>query len=170
MPLLIFLGKQLSNKIPVDLYQRHRDKENWTWKDSGEPVTYAFRQLQEGSDLSKVALVLSLSGTIHRKTLPSDIDDCFYVYEITLDTPSPKPTFLNTREDLIRFKDFYQTYLRKIMRDHGNELTAIHLFPAVPAPIAVLVGRELFPKVDPALKIYDFDKAKGGFTLALEVK
>jgi hypothetical protein len=45
----------------------------------------------------------------------------------------------------------------------------LHLFPAVPAPIAVLCGREVLPKIDPKLLVYDADKANGGFTLALTV-
>jgi hypothetical protein len=170
IPLLIYFGKQLSNKIAVDLYQRHRDTEDWVWKTEGEAVEYKFQRLRYGTDLSKVALVLSLSGTIRSDDLPEEIDDRFYVYEITLETPKPDPTFLKTREDLVEFKNIYQSSLRSIMRDHGNNLRAIELFPAVPAPIAVVCGRELFPKVDPALKIYDFDKAKGGFIFKLEVK
>jgi hypothetical protein len=27
---------RLSNKIPTDLFQRHRDTENWTWKTHGD--------------------------------------------------------------------------------------------------------------------------------------
>ena len=30
IPLLVDLGTRLSNKIPTDLFQRHRDKDNWT--------------------------------------------------------------------------------------------------------------------------------------------
>lgn len=168
IPLLIFLGRQLSNKIPVDLYQRHRDTGNWTWKTSEDTVEYEFRQLRSGTDRSKVSLVLSLSGTIHPDDLPSKIDDDFYVYEITLRDPTPNPTFLRTKEDLKTFKDAYQACLREIARNHGT-LKAIHLFPACPAPIAVLCGHELFPKVDPGLLVYDYDKAKGGFNFTLEV-
>jgi hypothetical protein len=39
----------------------------------------------------------------------------------------------------------------------------------VPAPVAVLCGRELFPKVDPVLLVYDGDKRKGGFNLIMRV-
>ena len=35
--------------------------------------------------------------------------------------------------------------------------------PAVPAPIAVALGYDLLPKVDPALRMFDYDKASGGF-------
>lgn len=168
IPLLVYLGRQMGNKIPVELYQRHRDTEDWTWKKTGDPVTYELRLLRSGSDSSNVALVLSLSGTVRIEDLPHNIDDSFNVYEIALTGITPTPTFLRTREDLARFKDIYQASLREIMRDHGI-LNAIHFFPAVPAPIAVLCGRELFPKVDPRLLVYDYDKARGGFTLALEV-
>ena len=46
---------------------------------------------------------------------------------------------------------------------------SIHLFPAVPAPVAVFCGREILPKVDPKLVVYDFDKRQGGFTPIIEV-
>jgi hypothetical protein len=168
IPLLIFLGNQLSNKIPVELYQRHRNTENWAWKTSGKPVTYKFRQIQSSVDPLKVALILSLSGTIHLEDLPPEIDKKFFIYEITLAGKTPNPNFLRIKEDLDRFKDIYQACLRTIMRDHGK-IETIHLFPAIPAPIAVLCGRELFPKVDPTLRIYDNDKSKGGFNFSLEV-
>jgi hypothetical protein len=90
------------------------------------------------------------------------------VYEITLSGATPTPTFLCAREDVSRFKEAYQAFLREVMRDHGI-LQAIHMFPAVPAPLAVLCGRELFSKVDPTLLVYDYDKAKGGFSFAMEV-
>ena len=168
IPLLIYLGSQLSNKVPVDVYQRHRDTEDWTWKTDGGPVGYAMRPLQAGTDHSKVALILSLSGSITLADLPGDIDQAFSVYEITLAQATPSPTYLRLAQELIGFKDIYQQTLRTIAREHGK-LESIHLFPAVPAPIAVLCGRELLPKVDPTLLVYDNDKRKGGFNLTIGV-
>jgi hypothetical protein len=168
IPLLVFLGNQLSNKIPVDIYQRHRDTEDWVWKVTGEQVQYKFEKLRSGSNQDRVALVLSLSGKILLDSLPSQIDDTFFVYEITLEGMKPSPTYLRMRQDLISFKDTYQAALRAILRNHGN-IEVVHLFPAVPAPVAVLCGWELFPKVDPCLLVYDYDKRKGGFALALRV-
>jgi len=168
IPLLVFLGRQLSNKVPVDVYQRHRDTEDWVWKNSGAPVDYKFEKLRVGTEQTAVALVLSLSGRIHLKLLPPEIDARFTVYELTLSNAEPTPNFLRLKEDLIRFKEVYQAALRTILREHQN-IEAIHLFPAVPAPVAVLCGRELLPKVDPALLVYDYDKRTGGFCLTLEV-
>lgn len=168
IPLLMFLGSRLSNKVEVELYQRHRDTEDWTWKTDGAPVEYQFSKVRDGTDTRKVALLLSLSGKISLDTLPSEIDGRFTVYELTLAHREPAPTFLRRREDLANFKQTYQTALRAMSRAHP-QAEAIHVFPAMPAPIAVLCGRERLPKIDPKFLVYDNDKRRGGFVFNLEV-
>jgi SMODS-associated and fused to various effectors sensor domain len=168
IPLLIYLGRELSNKVPVDPYQRHRDTEDWAWKPNGTPVGYTFRRVREGSDPKRVAFVLSLSGTVNTNELPKEIDGRFSVYEITLGSGTPNPTFLRLKDDVTRFRTIYQEALRTIATNHPA-LQEIHFFPAVPAPIAVLCGRELLPKVDPTLIVYDHDKRQGGFQPTLRI-
>jgi hypothetical protein len=165
IPLLAYLGSQLSSKIPLELFQRHRDTQNWTWKTTGGNVEYQVKRLQVGTSLSKVALVLSLSGSIHRNTLPSQINADFYIYEISPKSITPDPMHLRTKQDLLNFQRVYQRVLGKFMREHPG-LHEFHLFPAVPAPVAVLCGYELLPKSHPAALIYDNNKKKGGFTFA----
>jgi hypothetical protein len=168
IPLLIDLGAQLSNKIPTDLFQRHRDKENWTWKQTAEPVAYRFRRVRTGTDKTNVALILSLSGTIRLMDLPDDVHSSCAVYELTLQDRAPNPAFLRAKEDLYAFRVAYQKALGTIMAECGI-VKSIQLFPAVPAPIAILCGRELLPKVHPELLVYDFGKQKEGFTYQLKV-
>jgi hypothetical protein len=162
IPLLVFLGRQLSNKIPADVYQRHRDTENWTWKRSGPPVKYVFKRRRSGN--GSIALILSLSGEVPLDALPTGGT----VYEITLHDATPKPTYLRTRRDLEDFRLVYQEALGTIIKNHGLVKT-IDVFPAVPAPVAILCGRELLPKVHPRLRVYDYDKTKDGFKFTLEV-
>lgn len=168
IPLLIYLGSQLSNKVPVDVFQRHRDTEDWVWKDSGMAAEYRFDRIREGKGSGRPALILSLSGKIKPEALPSEIDEQFTIYELTLANMEPNPTYLRQKDDLTHFKDTYQAALRTIARECG-QCDAIYLFPAVPAPVAVFCGRELLPKVDPKLRVYDFDKRLGGFTPIIEV-
>jgi hypothetical protein len=168
MPLLALAGNLLGNKIPTDLFQRHRDAENWTWKTDGQLAEYKFGKIREGTDDDKVILILSLSGKIHLEKLPAEIVEDASVYEITLDSTKPNPGFLRQKQDLAAFKDAYQLALREIGSNHGK-LEKLHLFPAVPAPVAVLCGRELMPKIDPILAIYDDDKRHGGYRMILEV-
>ncbi|MFA6295083.1 MAG: SAVED domain-containing protein [Candidatus Paceibacterota bacterium] len=168
IPVLIYLGSQLSNKVPLDLYQRHRDTENWTWKTSGDPAQYVFQKRQNGTKSGGVALLLSLSGTIDNVTLPTEIIAEYSVYELTLGNVTPNPTFLRTRQDLDEFRNQYQLAIATIVREHPG-ISQVDLFPAVPAPIGVLCGRELLPKVHPSVRVYDNDKHKGGFVYQLTI-
>ncbi len=61
-----------------------------------------------------------------------------------------------------------------VIRERGHSVgrgstDELDLFPAVPAPVAVLCGRETLPKIHPALRVYDYDKTQGGFTYQLTV-
>ena len=62
----------------------------------------------------------------------------------------------------------YQDVLAEIMKEHPK-LEELDLFPAVPAPVAVLCGRETLPKVHPALQVHDFGKGRNGFVYQLTV-
>lgn len=168
IPLLVHLGAKLTNKVPSDFYQRHRDTEDWVWKTDGEPVRYSFKLRTEGKLEGPVALVLALSGSVPADTLPEHLRDGAWIYEITLDGRAPDPTFLRRREDLDTFRVAYQEALGVIAANHCL-LPNIDLIPAIPAPIAVLVGRERLPKVHPSLRVYDRDRTKGGYVFTIEV-
>jgi hypothetical protein len=168
IPLLVHLGRELSDKVELDLFQRHRDTEDWSWKPIGKPVEYVLNTVRQGDDRESVALCMSLSGSIHTGCLPASIDRRFTVYDLTLQDVAPTPLFLNTRADLTNFRVAYQRALRTIGSNHPG-IRELHVFPAVPAPIAVLCGREVLPKIDPKLLVYDADKGNGGFAFALTV-
>ena len=76
-------------------------------------------------------------GSGPRENLPSHIDSTYFVYELTLDGITPSPTFLSLREDLENFRIAYQGALAEIAKIHGS-LKELDLFPAMPAPVAVL--------------------------------
>ncbi len=169
IPLLVYLGTRLSNKIKTELYQRHRDTEDWRWKENEIPVNYKLNILRNGINADHVGLLLSLSGKLSLNDLPKEFSESTPVYEITLKNAVPEPTFLRTNQSVENFKVAYQKAIRRIRNAHP-QITALHLFPAVPASIAVLSGRELMPKIDPELYVYDNDLREGGFKLKLRCK
>jgi hypothetical protein len=168
IPILAYLGSRLSNKVPVDFYQRHRDTKDWIWKTEGQPAEYEFHLIRKGTDSKSVALLLSLSGKVHPEYLPEEINEKFYLYEITLKGQSPNTDFLKQRQDIQNFESLYRATLAQIMTEHGK-LDALHLFPAVPAPVAIVSGYDLLPKVYPTILIYDYDKSVGGFNFAIRI-
>jgi hypothetical protein len=107
-------------------------------------------------------LILALSGTIPIENLPDSYKENASIYQISLDEQTPNTTFLNQKADLEAFKAIYSETLGLISAEHGL-LETISVFPAVPAPIAIMCGRERLPKVHPKLRVYDFDHANGGF-------
>lgn len=166
IPLLVYLGSQLSNKVPTDLYQRHRDTQDWLWRPEPGKVRYVQRLVREGTDSSLVALILSLSGKLTINQLPEL--EGFYIYEITLDGQLPSTDFLRSKSDLEGFRSQFQEFLGLVRAEHSSA-TEIHLFPAVPAPVAVICGRELLHKIPPSLNVYDRDRGSSGFRFVMEV-
>ncbi len=169
IPLLIHLGSRLSDKVTVDLYQRHRGEESWKWQTGLGRARFAHRLLSRGRAGEAVALLVNVSGRnsvddVHRALTPGT-----EVFELTLEEEDPSPLILRTREDLSRFTEAYIRLLSRIRAAHPH-LEAIQVFPAVPAPVAITLGRVRLPKVDPALVIWDRDVRAGGFTKTLEVK
>jgi hypothetical protein len=160
IPLLLVLGHCLSNKIQVDLYQRHRTgSQPWKWKDDeGEIAQYTVGVKRRGTDNRKVALVASLSGQIDQHRLP--LTDEYWIYEIALASNRPSVDFLRSRRDIEEFRTTYRQFLADLMKDHPA-IEELHFFPAIPAPVAVACGHDLLPKVHPAIIIYDYDKGSG---------
>jgi len=160
--LLTYLGSRMSDKIPVDFFQRHRDESGspWQWRISDTPVTYRAHCIRPGTDKSKVALVLSLSGVIPDTALPKGVDETYHVYEITLANTTPHRDFLRQRGDLEQFRKCYRSFLAQLTQDHGL-ISEIQVYPAVPAPVATVLGYDLLPKVHPALRMFDYSRENG---------
>lgn len=165
IPVLACFGRELGDKLSIDLFQRHRDQ-SWKWKANGVPVEYEFRVVREGSERHAVGLILSLSGAVTQNSLPTEIDGRFWLYEIVLKGRNPGRDFLRLRDDLARFRRTYQEALGTITKNHDG-LSELHLFPAVPAPVAIACGQELLPKVHPDLVVYD--NVKGTFVRAITI-
>lgn len=168
IPLLMYLGSRLSDKLHVEFFQFHRDTKDWTWKEAGPPAEFALRLLRSGTDPSQVALLLSLSGTVRQEALPSAIDGRFFVYELALVSQQPSLMFLNTRADLIAFRRAYLGVFSTFEKNHPP-LGTVHFFPAIPLPVAVMCGHDLLNKAHPSLLVYDLDKAHGGYTPRLTI-
>lgn len=166
IPILIYVGNAIGDKVSTNLYQRHRDDPvGWRWR-QGNPIAFELSRVQTGTDRKKVALVLSVSGRIAREMLPAHIDGQYSIYEIAPVGVDPGRSILNVRESLAAFQRTYQSALRAIESEHGAR-GELHLFPAIPAPIAVICGRELMKDISPQLHVYD--KTDNEYKLALTI-
>lgn len=168
IPLLIHVGRCLGNKIPATIYQRHRVPETWKWKSDGLPAIFQCARTADGTDQKRVVLIMSLSGKVAHSQIPDELlSDCD-VYELTLNGQAPNTSFMNMLDDLERFRAAYQLALASI-RLQKPEVSEIHLFPAIPIPVAICCGRELLEKAHPCLVVYDRNKKTDKFQYTLRV-
>jgi len=157
-PLLILLGSLLTELYKSRVYQRHRDSGSWTWQSSVPIETHIVHAPLDIK--SQVALVFSLSATIHPDRIQAVLGPDVSIWTIMISSPSP--TYLQNEETLADFQNVLRTTLDKIKVTH-DQAKEIHLFPAMPVAAAVATGKIRFPKADLPFIIWDENKKLGGF-------
>lgn len=160
IPLLMQLGYSLGNIIGVDLYQRHRDTQDWIWKQQSLN-NFNYQVTKPTKKKTKdIALLLSLSGKLNDSELSHVLDSNFVKYEITIENPAVD--FLKTSGQIEQFRSIYRNVISEIRELYGGDCR-IHLFPAIPTSIAIVCGKELLRKVDPEILIYQKNHIDGKF-------
>jgi hypothetical protein len=172
IPLLVYLGAQLDDKLQAVILQRHRtdDGNPWQWPALPRDPAPVFEiaHVASGSEPAAVAVTLSLSGTIHRDELPAVVDDRFHVYDIAESDGRTGTDVIDSPAALSNIEATLRELLATIERDHGK-IRQLHVFPAVGNATAITLGRVLMSNVSPALIVYDRD-GDGHFFKALEVQ
>ncbi|KPK90621.1 MAG: hypothetical protein AMJ88_15725 [Anaerolineae bacterium SM23_ 63] len=163
-PLLILLGYLLSDIPAAEVYQLHREPQNWRWQEHPDNFKYIVKE--PGTINGDPALVLSLSAKITDDRIKAALCDEVTIWRVTV--PEPNNDFLKSRRQLQQFRKTMRELLDRIKARHG-ENAVIHVFPAVPVAIAVEFGRIIMPKADLPLCIYDQNRKLGGFVKALMI-
>lgn len=169
IPLLVFFGNLIGDKRTVDLYQRHLKADNWKWQESQEELSEQYFNIiepDEHNSETDTAVIVSISSKIKKSTISRIMIGSYNCYELTASDPSRD--FLSTRSKLKTFSYEYRRLL-EILRANNGHNKPIHLFCAVPAPVAIECGRLVLPKSDPPIKVYDFINDAGGYTCALTI-
>lgn len=155
IPLLIYLGFRLGDKIPIDIYQKQRnEKEDWIWCTDEKPITFSFRCIQKGNNSSNVVLIASISGKINLIHLSEVVTPESTIYEIIPNEEDPHRNIIRSKATLTNFTGSYQRLMRQIEKE-CSQTTEILLYPALPLSAAIICGRELLPDTTPTLTIFD---------------
>lgn len=164
MPLLMALGRLLSDIPAAEVYQLHREPQDWSWQD--EPSNFDYFIHRPDAREKIVSLNLSLSASIEDSRIAKVLPGARSAWTLTV--ADPNNDFLKGRGQLKRFRETFRKLLGEIHSMHGDD-AIIHLFPAVPVSIAVELGRVWMPKSDLPIKVYDQNRAIGGFVYALDI-
>lgn len=163
-PLLIELGRLLSDIPAAEVYQLHREPPNWRWQEIPDGFTFHIKEPAETH--ATVALNLSLSATIDDSRIRSILTkDDLSIWRMTV--PEPNNDFMKGKDQLRLFRQQFRILLDRIKACHGQN-AVLHVFPAVPVSVAVEIGRVWMPKADMPLCIYDQNRKLKGFAKALD--
>lgn len=163
-PLLILLGMLLTDKVPAELYQLHREPAGWHWQDG--PEGFSFRTVAPQQHHGTPALVISLSASIDAERITSILGSETAIWELTLE--ESHNDFLKSRTQLAAFREAARKLMVEIAHHHGQR-TPLNIFPAMPVACAVELGRVRMPKADMPWVIFDQNNKLGRFIKALEV-
>jgi hypothetical protein len=158
IPLLIELGRQISDIATADVRQLLRSPKGWKWDPTSVPARFELARSSPSG--GEVALKLEISSPILDERIHSVLGSGAAIWSIS--AAEAHNDIMRRPEDLAQFARLFRTTLDSIKAAHG-ESTVVHLFPAVPVSAAVEAGRSWQPKAHPTLKIYDQNRKLGGF-------
>jgi hypothetical protein len=165
---LVYLGSRLDDKIPTDLYERHRDYLGWSWATDEKPVAFEANLIAGAEGAEKVVLLASISGTIQAADVNPDVLDGAAVYELRPTAIDPKVDLIRVPETLTAFSATYRAWLAHIENAHPSA-QAIDVIGALPLTAAIELGRRRLRDVHPPLRIWERNQ-NGGYTLGMEVE
>jgi len=164
-PLLILLGALLTDKVPVNVYQLHREPSpNWKWKEHPDGFQFVTNRPTAGG--RQPALAFSLSGKITHDRITKAIGADHAIWEITVD--QCHNGVICSEAQLSMFRDQVRKVITEINAAHPAA-PHIAIFPAMPVSCAVELGRVRMPRADIPWMIYDQNHKLGGFVQAIKI-
>jgi hypothetical protein len=162
-PLLIELGRLLCDIVPATVHQRHREPATWRWQRNQPSI--AFRVTEPEPTTGPVALKLGVSATVSDDRIRTVLGADAAIWSLYVD--EPHNDILRRPEDQAAFRTALRRLYDRIKARHG-EAAILHLFPALPASLAIETGRVWMPKSDLPLRLYDNHRSHG-FILAFDI-
>lgn len=164
MPLLIELGRLISDISPANVYQLHREPAGWSWAENNERIEFIITKPK--TTKKKVALKIAISAHIADERIFNAVGEDISIWSI--ESAAPHNDCLRYSNDLSEYRILIRKILNEIKSIHG-ENTDIHIFPAIPVSAAIELGRVWMPKADLALVIFDQNRDSGGFFQKLKI-
>lgn len=167
IPMLIALGVELGEGIPIDLYPTRRSgEEGFGWTPSRPEGEFEFRRVQEGDGEDKVAVLLSLSGKVAADRAVT-LDEHYTIYELVVTSMDTGAEVICSRDSLDNFVSCWRGLLAHLEAQHSG-LDSLAVFPALPVTAAIALGRALMRGAHPALDVYDLIDGTYQFALRAE--
>ncbi len=143
IPLLVYLGFLIGDKIPVTTFQYSRDANHWIGCNPGGKSRLGELQIESTTQGKKQFIVsISMSAPVHKEDIKAVLGASLDNYdELHIKVDNPKIDSVLYIEEV---KQVQSAFKHRVEEMHGqNRYEGIHLFVAVPAGLAVEIGRSI---------------------------
>lgn len=161
IPLAAHLGFLFSDRVEVRAFQYDRDRAEWNWPNGPTPEAILIdtvglppRPIDEPCE---VTLRVSFSSRVAEADAKASAPGASYHVEIGVREPSKM--WLRTEERLRAAAAAIREVLASL-RDRFPRCTTLHVFAAVPTPIAVALGQAVNPRMDPPVALYEYSRQR----------
>ncbi len=154
IPTLAYVGFRLGDRVPLAVHQPQRAPlDRWDWPALSEtPLPIFTCQIPPGIPTGELAVVISLSGSVRHEDVTRALPG---IPVATLSVENPSPSLVDREAVQHEFSNVWRGFLAELHRSHGR-IKTLHVFPAIPASLAVELGRSVHPKVRPELNLWDY--------------
>ncbi|MRX71958.1 SAVED domain-containing protein [Bacillus lacus] len=158
IPLLIHLGKLISETVPAVVYQFDRDTQKWCLDDVSVDSTQKKIIINQTDEVFDALVVtVQASGTITQEDLTGVIDTPYQHLDIRIENPQLNSVLFS--QDVINLR---QTFRKEIYRLNDlHSYKKIHLFYYGPAGLAVELGRCINENMLPEINLYEYTNRNG---------
>lgn len=157
IPLITHLGFLLTNNVSTKYFKLHVDTNSWSWpKENIDTKIHVSGVPDEPVDLEcEVVLRISLSDEIS----PIETDEIVQNISIQIDifVDHPSLDWIQSQTQVKEFALVFRETLTKIRRK-VKRCKRIHLFMAVAAPIALIAGQEINPRMNAPISLYHYNR------------
>lgn len=162
IPTLAYIGSLIGERIPVTVHQPQREPlERWSWPEHPAPTPIFSYTLPEETLAGELAVSLSMSGVVKpediKRALPS-------VPLASFSVTNPTTSLVDSEAVQQGFIKAWRELQAELHQRHGR-IAKLHIFPALPASLAIELGRCVLPKVIPQIQMWDY--VKGNFVESL---
>lgn len=162
-PLLVRLGTLLTDINEIQVYPRSREPQGWGWRSHPRGFRYDLQVPAQRNGCP--VLVLALSDYVQDNRIVKALGKKVKIWRVTIGRPHND--FLRSKQQLREFRETMRSVMAQIKAVHGQE--PLNIFPAVPASVAVELGRIRQPKAFMPWVIWDQVNERGGFIPALKI-
>tara|TARA_R110002072_G_scaffold234281_1_gene391854 strand:- start:4595 stop:5731 length:1137 start_codon:yes stop_codon:yes gene_type:complete len=164
IPLLMELGRLLSDISVADVYELQREPAQWSWPENRDEVHFTRHRGAPGP--KKVALKLSITNEVNDAAVVEVLGQDVSIWEISSD--QHRAGIIRHKADLERFREIVRRTFDEIQNQHGSDVE-LSVFPATPVSCSVEFGRVWQPKAQPSFDVFDRVPDQG-FVRRLRIK